>query len=204
MIGASALLLAAAVVASTPAPPTVAAAPARLMLPPSLALRDGDLVFRRGNDVLAGLVLSRNQGARFSHVGMLVFVDGKPQVVHATPSEPGSAGGVHLDSLEAFASPELAVDVGFYRVKDLDAAGARVAREFVLSQIGKPFDLQFEYADDAAQYCTELVLKALEQANVRVAAALPKIHVLTMSESAFAPDDLQRFAGLTEVLSTTR
>jgi len=176
--------------------------PAAFVVPHENQLLDGDLIFRRGRDVLATAVLAAQSEGRFSHVGMIVLRDGGPVVIHAMPPEPGTIGGVHAESLERFASPALAADVAIFRMTTLDSATRRQVREYLVSQVGKPFDLAFRYSDDAEHHCTELVLKALERAGQRVAASLPQVSVLGIPERVFPPDAVRLISHLQEVSPT--
>src|SRR5262249_7871081 len=76
---------------------------------------DGDLVFRRGRDLMSRLVLSQTDVARFSHVGLIAIKDGVLFVVHAIPRDGASAGGVLWEPLTEFASIANAAEVGIYR-----------------------------------------------------------------------------------------
>src|SRR5574344_1678823 len=89
-------------------------------------LRDGDLVFRRGRDLMSSLVLQQDRHSRFSHVGMVRREGGQVYIVHAMPDEPGSPGGVRRELLADFLAPALASDAASYRQPGLDL-GALVA-----------------------------------------------------------------------------
>lgn len=156
-------------------------------------------MLRRGIDVLAAAVLAQQSGARFSHVGMIVISDGRPLVIHSTPPEPGFAGGVHSETLEAFASPDVASDLAIYRIPYLDSVAKRRVRDYLFSQLGRPFDLRFQYSDDSELYCTELVLKALQRAGLDLVATLPRVQAIGMSEPAFSPDAIRLIANLGEI-----
>lgn len=153
-------------------------------------LQDGDIVFRAGRDALAGLVLASGSGARFSHAGLLVRVADSWLVYHSTPAEPGTAGGVHAESLEDFGSSKVAAQLGFFRIDGLDEQMRKRVKEYLLAQLGKPFDYRFQYSDDSAMYCTELVLKALGQAGVNLEPAMARVGTLTLPEAAIPPDSL--------------
>jgi hypothetical protein len=179
----------------------VAALP-RLPGPP-MELLDGDIVFRRGVDVIGRMVLGYGDRARFSHVGMVVRVAGQTLVVHALPETPGDEGGVRVERLGSFSSPQRAEEVGYYRLGRLTPEQRREIHRFLLEHVGAPFDLRFEYSTDDSMYCTELVLKALAKAGVDVAPSLETVRVITVDEPAFAPDALRQSDQLQELVSTT-
>jgi hypothetical protein len=137
-------------------------------------LQDGDLVFRTGTDVLAGLVLSYGKSS-FSHVGIAIHTTDGWAVFHSTPAEPGMTGGVHAELLEDFASNQVAAQVGFFRIDGLNERTRQKIKEYLLSQLGKPFDYRFQYSDDSAHYCTELVLKALRNAGIDLEPSMTRV-----------------------------
>jgi hypothetical protein len=174
-------------------PVTIQAAPA--------GLQDGDLVFRRGRDAIGRIVLSHGDQPRFSHVGMIVRVEDQPLVVHALPQTAGHAGGVRLESVEAFSSPMRASDAGYYRLQRLMPDQRLVIRRYLLEAVGMPFDLRFEYTSDDALYCTELVLKALAAAGVDLTRSLGTVRVALLDEPVIAPDELWRSRQLKELVA---
>jgi hypothetical protein len=167
---------------------------------PDEAFQDGDIVFRTGTDVLAGLVLAHGQGARFSHVGMLIRRADQWLVVHSVPPEPGSAGGVQTESLQRFASSQVAAQVSFFRMDGLSEQSRQRLRDYLSSQLGKPFDYRFQYSDDSAQYCTELVLKAFGHAGLQMEPSMARVQVLTMPEGAIPPDSVLHWPRLRELV----
>ena len=175
------------------------AVPAVAKLTPPLdttLLEDGDLVFRAGRDMSARLVLTQGESPRFSHVGVVIRRDGDLFVVHAVPGSEASQGGVLVEPLTQFVSPKAAAGIGYYRIKGLQKEAAQKLRSYALSQIGKPFDLDFQYSDDASVYCTELVLKAVSAAGVELAQSIRSVRIMTIHEQVFPPDYLSRSARL--------
>lgn len=165
-----------------------AAMDVRISYPESL--QDGDLIFRRGRDVLSALVLAQSQGSSYSHVGMLVRTEGAWSVLHSTPATPGEKGGVHMEPLDSFASPAIAAKAAFFRVEGLTSGMRSKAREYLMRQVDKPFDYRFEYSDDSSHYCTELVLKALRYAGIGLVSSKDHVQVITLSEAVIPPDSL--------------
>ncbi|NJD69717.1 MAG: hypothetical protein C3F12_04600 [Candidatus Methylomirabilota bacterium] len=154
-----------------------------------LDLVDGDLVFRTGRDIMARLVLSQSNTARFSHVGLIVTVDGKPFVVHALPADGRLQGGVILEPLAQFAAPENAATIAFFRVRNVENSSRHRIREYALKQLGKPFDDAFSLADHSRMYCTELALNALAAGGIATA-TVPRHRVMLLTEPVVLPDDL--------------
>lgn len=169
---------------------SVAAPP--LFLSEVYELSDGDLVFRTGRDMMARLVLSQGESARFSHVGIIVRRARGVFVVHALPHDATELGGVLMQPLSVFAASDNAADLGFYRVKGIDAKSKQKLRNYALHQVGKAFDEDFRFSDDAGMYCTELALKALSAGGIDILSSVQSIGVMTLAEPVFPPDYLRR------------
>ncbi len=92
---------------------------------------------------------------------------------------------------DRFGSSDNATDIGFYRAKGVQSISRRRIREYVLQQIGKPFDDGFSLSDDRRMYCTELVLKALAAGGIDMAATVPRIRVMLLTEPVVPPDYLR-------------
>jgi len=167
-------------------------------------LQDGDLVFRTGMDVRARLVLAHGKESRFSHVGIVIHTTDGWAVFHSTPAEPGMTGGVHAELLEDFTSNQVAAQVGFFRIDGLNEEARQRIKEYLLSQLGKPFDYRFQYSDDSAHYCTELVLKAFRNAGIDLEPSMTRVQVLTLPEAAIPPDSLLLSPSLRELTPNPR
>ena len=163
------------------------------------SLQNGDIIFRTGTDVLARLVLTHGRESRFSHVGIIIRREDNWAVFHSTPAEPNVIGGVHAELLDDFVSINVAAEVGFFRVEGLNEHMRQSIREYLLSQLGKPFDYRFQYSDDSAQYCTELVLKALRNAGIDLEPSMQRVQVFTLPEAAIPPDSLLLSPSLREL-----
>ncbi len=167
------------------------------LVPPDL--EDGDLVFRRGLDAVSRIALSYGPQPRFSHVGVALRIDGSIRVVHAVPRDFDAPGGVRSDPITRFVATDRAADVAYYRVNGLTNEQAERLRRYLIGSIGAPFDYEFKYSDDAAVYCSELVVKALQAAGLNPMADLPTVTGLTLSEPTIPPDALLQFKLLKEL-----
>jgi Permuted papain-like amidase enzyme, YaeF/YiiX, C92 family len=159
-------------------------------------LRDGDLIFRTGRDLASRIVLAQRKDSNFSHVGVVVMHAHEPWVVHAVPAGDGEGGGVVWQSLAHYAAPTRAIALGAYRPTALTPAGQSAMRDYLISQLGRPFDDSFVYSDDARQYCTELAMKALGAAGLDANAVTPRVRVPLHDESIATPDALSRWSAL--------
>lgn len=153
-------------------------------------LQEGDLVFSAGRDALSTIVLSHRKGTLFSHVGMLVKGKRGWSVIHATPGDFESGGGVRLELLDVFTGSQSVSEIGFYRVVGLSMKQRMEIKRYLYAQLEKPFDFSFHYSDDASQYCTELVLKALRAAGLDLEPTMSRVDVFLIPEPAIPPDSL--------------
>ncbi|MGN0859122.1 MAG: YiiX/YebB-like N1pC/P60 family cysteine hydrolase [Stenotrophomonas sp.] len=184
-------LLAACAAPAAPPPALAVTAQQQAVLASAGQLRDGDLVFRRGRDLMSSLVLRQGRHSRFSHVGMVLREGGQVLVVHAMPDEPGSPGGVRLEPLEQFLAPALASDAASYRLPGLQPGPLR---GWLMAQQGKPFDMRFALSDASTLYCTELVMRGLAVAGVTAEPAT--VRVPLVAEPVIPPDALRDLPGL--------
>lgn len=150
------------------------------------ACRDGDLVFRYGNGFWSPYFRDASTlHKRFSHAGVIVLRNGLPWVVHSDAHGMTGIGNVHLVRLDDFLSGSS--DYAFYR---LDAPGnvrLRIA-EAASSYIGRPFDTEFDTDDDSKLYCSELVMRAVNDACGQPVIRPSLIH----GKSVVAIDDCYR------------
>ncbi len=172
-------------------------AQAGIVLPAPERLAEGDLVFRRGRDLMSRVVLSQGQDSRYSHVGMIVREERRLYVIHAMPDEGGVPGGVRQQALEDFIAPEVAADAVVYRMQGLTAARRTQVRDYLLSRLGTPFDDDFRLGDDSRLYCTELAIKALWAAGLEPAFATHQAFLL--AEAVVPPDYLRQAGGMLPV-----
>jgi uncharacterized protein YycO len=183
-----------------------AASTAKIDIPDDLL--DGDLIFRRGHDVIARLIISSGSrehrdlltdAPRYSHVGVIVLGPEGPEVVHAMPRQDDGSEGVYMEPLIRFMDSKVSEEIGVYRVDAMHAEARTRARDYVIAQLGKPFDSEFRYSDDSSHYCSELVMKALAVGGVDLFSHVPSIEVLTLNEPVFTPDSIRRVNGMRRI-----
>lgn len=158
----------------------------------------GDLLFVRGTSWRSRIVLLINGGGSdFSHVGLVWRRNGRPFVIHATPtsSDKLESRGVMVDPLRKFLSTKHVLQAALYRVKDRNrdiAKAAATAQRYAAQAL--PFDHEFDASTPSKLYCTELIWRAYREAGLN----LPS----TFSESAsdpLLPAALRQSRLLTEV-----
>ncbi len=150
------------------------------------ACRDGDLVFRYGNGFLSPYFRDASTvHKRFSHTGVIVFQNGLPWVVHSDAHSMTGIGKVHLVRLDEFLSG--ASDYAFYRLGASGNVGLRISQA-ASSYIGRQFDTEFDTQDASKLYCSELVMRAVNEACGRPVIRPSVIH----GKSVVAIDDCYR------------
>ena len=138
------------------------------VLPDTVQLQTGDLVFRQGESRESHAVTTFDKSSGYTHVGVVVNVDGRWMVLHAVPNERNTKqekDSVKREPIGTFFRSDRAVKGGVYRYpvtpedtllllqKGLDLYGRHLL-----------FDSQFDFEDTTAFYCTELVCFLYQQA----------------------------------------
>ncbi len=138
------------------------------LLPDSVQLRVGDVVFRRGSGTTSHAVLLADREGYYSHCGIVVDSAGTLLVVHAVPGEPdfeGDPDRVKADLPCTFFSNVYA-DAGEVCRPDNDSI-ARIAadRAWRIYRRGVRFDHNYDHNDTTHLYCTQLVHLVYQQAG---------------------------------------
>ncbi|CRL60030.1 YiiX/YebB-like N1pC/P60 family cysteine hydrolase [Proteus vulgaris] len=128
-----------------------------------LDLKNGDLVFREGDEAISEIIKQVDRSG-FSHVGMVWISDNGIKVIHSTPSEHMDIkDGVTIDNIDFFISRAKANTVQFYQVKGSEEARSNAVK-IALNRVGENFSI---YPKQGV-YCTELVADAWLKAGVSI------------------------------------
>ncbi len=172
--------------------------PPQFQLPDQAAhWRAGDVIFRRGVGPEAAVVRSVDSSG-YTHVGMLVGAHPDWQVIHAEPEEKGAGGKVEIIPLRQFMGRDHAIIYGVYRVEANDAQRASALAN-AADRLGTPFDAGYSFRDDSAIYCTELVVKAYQTVNVKVADWSRAIRPFLADEPILTPEGILHSGRLAKV-----
>jgi hypothetical protein len=122
-------------------------------------------------------------GACFTHAAMYEGLDqkGEPMLLEATTGDPSGAGVIRTNLKEYFHGP---VQLAIVRPQYATPEDREAALGYMREQLGKPYDSKFDFANDDAFACTELVSKAL--AHMPHPIEVEKTRVL--GRDAVAPD----------------
>lgn len=113
-------------------------------------MQPGDILLRRTEGTSGNLFIP----SWWKHAGVYV---GDGQVVDA------AFAGVGKNSLEKFMTDGDAIMI--VRAKNLTDSQRQAIADYANRQVGKPYDFDFDFTDDARQYCTELANHALKAAT---------------------------------------
>ena len=123
------------------------------------AVNEGDIIFHTSRSAQSQAI-QQATGSRYSHMGLILFQQGKPYVFEASAT-------VSYTSLPVWIARGTG---GHYVVKRLKTSQQTLTpvaldklRTIAATFAGKPYDLTFEWTDDRI-YCSELVWKIYDRA----------------------------------------
>lgn len=158
----------------------------RCILPDSVELRAGDVVFRQGGGLESHAVLALDRDGEYSHVGIVVDTMGQKMIVHAVPGEPdfeGDPDRVKLDSIGKFFSSVLAIQGAVMRMDDSIVAKRASQKALEVFRRGVLFDGDYNFEDSTTMYCTELVQFVYQSAGVKLVTGEPEHVVLPLVDA---------------------
>ncbi|MBO4489459.1 MAG: hypothetical protein J5741_07405 [Bacteroidales bacterium] len=174
------------------------------VMPDSLQLQTGDLVFRVGTSKESRTVVTLDRQSLYSHIGMVVYAGGRWRVLHAVPNERASKqekDSVKLEPIEVFFRSDRATKgcVCRYPLSPDDTLRLK-QRALDLYHRQLVFDTNFDDQDTNAFYCTELVCFLYQQTLGVDLAESRKHHIPAFPDMVFCSDVL-RNPQLQEVFS---
>ena len=136
---------------------------------PDSLLREGDLVFRRGEGLTSRAVLLADHHSVYSHTGIVVRGGTEWQVIHIVPGEPDQNGDrdrIKMESLDRFFAPERAVKGAVMRPYDSPTAALAARQAVRLLGKGILFDHTYNLDDTTRMYCTELIQRIFQMEGI--------------------------------------
>jgi len=129
-------------------------------------LKNGDLILRKGKSPESFVVYTADKSADFSHIGMVVSKANKLFVVHAVPHKNKV---LKKETIEQFLSKKNASKFAVYRANYSEKKLQTVTNNLIKFYNNKVvFDNQYNLLSNNKMYCTELVLKAFNNANINL------------------------------------
>lgn len=177
------------------------------VLPDTVQLQTGDLVFRRGESRESRAVTTIDHRSDYTHVGMVMNVKGRWMVLHAVPNERATKqekDSVKLEPIGVFFRSDRALMGGIYRypltpddTMRLLHDGQQLYGRHLL------FDGQFDLEDTTAFYCTELVWFLYQQA-LHIDLSEGRRHQLPLFPELIFCSDIFENKQLTEIFTFKR
>ncbi|WP_266157580.1 YiiX family permuted papain-like enzyme [Dyella silvatica] len=151
---------------------------------------DGDLIFQTSSSAQSAAVQAAT-GSRWSHMGVIVYRHGKPDVLEAEAQ-------VRFTPLASWIARG---EGGHYAVRrlrdhapiDTDAAHARL-RETAGAMLGRPYDTRFEWSDRRL-YCSELAWKLYQRSYGIILAPLSHLRDFKLDSTVVRAKLQQRYHG---------
>ena len=143
--------------------------PESSILPDTLRLEAGDVVFRRCTGLSSALVVRQDTGGIFSHTGIVVDSAGVPMIVHAVPGEPdfhGDPDRVKMSRPAEFYARGYAMYGAVCRPRNRKAGRHAARKALEVYRRGTLFDHDYDDTDTTRMYCTELIVNAYRAAGV--------------------------------------
>lgn len=169
-----------------------------------VAMKDGDLIFRRGTGFVGHVVTKADKEGLYSHVGIVVSKDSIRYVVHAVPHEPdfeGDIDRVKCESIHNFVARYPNANIGLYRLTISDSLiTIAVSHALRLSKMSIPFDHTYNLEDSTALYCTELVEYVYGQVGVSLSEGRrTDVYLPGMTGKYIMPSDITQCSKLSLV-----
>ena len=177
------------------------------IVPDTVHLQTGDLVFRRGESRESRAVTTFDRKSDYTHVGMVMNVGGRWMVLHAVPNERATKqekDSVKLESIGVFFRSDRALMGGIYRYPLTPADTLRFLHKGLQLYGRHPlFDGQFDLEDTVSLYCTELVW-LLYQHTLHVDLSEGRRHHLPLFPELVFCSDILENKQLTEIFAFER
>lgn len=177
------------------------------IVPDTVHLQTGDLVFRRGESRESRAVTAFDRKSDYTHVGMVLNVDGCWMVIHAVPNERATKqekDSVKLEPIGVFFRSDRALMGGIYRYPLTPADTLRLLHKGLQLYGRHPlFDGQFDLEDTVSLYCTELVW-LLYQHTLHVDLSEGRRHHLPLFPELVFCSDILENKQLTEIFAFER
>lgn len=177
------------------------------VVPDTVHLQTGDLVFRRGESRESRAVTTFDRKSDYTHVGMVMNVGGRWMVLHAVPNERATKqekDSVKLEPIGVFFRSDRALMGGIYRYPLTPADTLRLLHKGLQLYGRHPlFDCQFDLEDTVSLYCTELVW-LLYQHTLHVDLSEGRRHHLPLFPELVFCSDILENKQLTEIFAFER
>lgn len=164
-------------------------------LPEGLELRNGDVIFRRGGSVMSFCVRAVDHKGFYTHVGILVEINGEFRVLHSVPDQAHADDfdRVKIESLEDFFASTKALNGAIYRTVLPEEQLRNVTEQAMIFYRQKiPFDYDYDLEDSTKIYCTELLVRSFNKASYDITAGnFTELDIVMFKGKHILPSDIQ-------------
>ena len=130
---------------------------------PSIQLKDGDIILRRGYGVDSTISTNFSQGEkRYSHVGLIRQTDKGIFVIHVVEDKETSLNGLYIESLDDFLDK---VSIWAIYRYDFSQKSTKKMMNYIdeLKEKNITVDIEFNLDDDGKMYCSEFIYKVINR-----------------------------------------
>ncbi|MBE6314609.1 MAG: hypothetical protein E7079_06630 [Bacteroidales bacterium] len=125
-------------------------------------VKEGDIVFRRGEGVVSRIVLAGDINGKYSHIGMIINENDTLKVAHSVPGEHNNDldfDRVKIDAIEIFFSQNHASAGAVMRLNLSDEQRKTLSKSAIdKERQNVKFDHNYDLNDTCSLYCTEFIL----------------------------------------------
>lgn len=130
----------------------------------SSILKNGDLILRCGKSTESYLVHLADNTSEFTHIGIIAIEKGNPYVIHAVPHKKNT---LKKETFSDFLNPKNASSYAIHRSHYNAETLTKVVNEAQNFYLKKyTFDTEYDLSTDTKLYCTELIIKAFNNAGI--------------------------------------
>ena len=124
-------------------------------------VKEGDIVFRRGEGVVSRIVLAGDINGKYSHIGMIINENDTLKVAHSVPGEHNNDldfDRVKIDAIEIFFSQNHASAGAVMRLNLSDEQRKTLSKSAIdKERQNVKFDHNYDLNDTCSLYCTEFI-----------------------------------------------
>lgn len=129
-------------------------------------LHNGDLILRCGKSTESYIVHLADNTSEFTHIGIIAIENNIPYVIHAVPHKNNT---LKKEPVSNFLNPKNASSYAIYRTNYNTNILSKVVNEAQnFYQKKYTFDNEYNLNTDTKLYCTELILKAFNNADINL------------------------------------
>lgn len=153
-------------------------------------LKNGDLVLRCGKSSESYAVHIADDTSEFTHIGILIFENNIPFVVHAVPHKLNT---IKKEALGEFCSPKKASKIAIYRSSLSNTEIQNICNEALYFYKEKyVFDSKYDLSTNKKLYCTELVLKAYENSGIQLNLQTKELNYMFGKQAIIFPSEFTK------------